>query len=543
MIRYLHSTVRIPHIELEEFEEKRKKNLISPDELDILARLSHNGYRLHLLIAIYTVYSLKNIYFVYSWFHIHDRWEPANDVQKFEDHLRLCCIHTNCSIPLAGSRDVADGLSMLPLIENCYPKLASFYPPNKSIGNYGAFMFPIAAFSTILVGIIIPLYCIYHPTKFEFILFAVAPNDVIQTTLARLKNHQEAFAYSIQNFCRITLEKKWRRGLETNHPLLVIQPPVQDQDRAVEQLNYQLDCLPSVRSYWWRESLAKFFTFGTLVSLGITLFLCAVIMTSIELGIREKEAYLLSCSKEVREANCSIWADGIAETDRVSPGLDILGVNNWSLYSLFESLSLVLSLACTILWLISYLYIIILEVNYWLAEIKFQVLIATEIIELNGHPNNSGSSDAQSFFDMSIVRKEFIANTNLISTAFLINNHIAGSDLTPKIKRQQFVLSLMKAKKCDRNSIVEYLSKTYINLSLLNDYPRHLKAVAPILLITVYGINYGILLMSLWFSKGVRDFVLVPQITCLIAWLFTNVPLLLVSSFHARVSFRPNLRR
>lgn len=187
-----------------------------------------------------------------------------------------------------------------------------------------------------------------------------------------------------------------RRMQETNNveriTTVICQDPLVDsiarntyfRNKSAQQISQSIEnCLPSLRSDWWRPKLARLFVHSFVHSIfgisGVGLFSFGYIEYRRWAKINQLKDY----QHQMEQSNCHIWMEDVKSFDSqraIKVGeLDL----TWSPYAIFETATLNYLAGFSIAALFAHYWLFSREVALWLAELRMFIVASLLVIRLN----------------------------------------------------------------------------------------------------------------------------------------------------------------
>lgn len=519
--------------------------------------------------VIFTIYFIKNNFVVISSFLAFDHYDPSRSLEEityssagggqYKPRYRFGCIETNCT-RLTNDSSLAQDLSFIPLITVCEPRLNIFYAPSAYLDSFGLLLLTTVSFQVFVLGAGVAIMQYYFPLSCESLMFILAPTLIVNKIRNRLKILFVTLDKSFKNFKSIAADRRLDGGLCAHHSrdrfrsfrYQIERPSIYHTDSDLENEELVEDCIPVIRSNWWRAKLVRLFMHSIVAIYSTVTAIASILFIYIYIMLMKKRAFLKEVADSMAEQNCFIWHPSSSQDRSIEYiNLDPAGAK-WTLYSLVET-SVIVSppLIMMSATLVSF-YVTTCELACWLEEVKLQIQLAIETGRLQGamlrEPNNIKPSRAEvtTKFDLNMIRRKFKENTYLnsisrVTTKPMERRSIANAPnkavvrtLDAKMAQQEFVLdSLATSRWNAQESYAEMIKKVYISFRLIVDlvscYSPHVVNSVIVSLI----MNYGFAIIALWYSRQIRNFNLEPITLVLCAWIFSAILILLAAKFHA----------
>lgn len=440
------------------YDEKslRKFRLQNEDERRIFARYSDSR-----LIKLHSAYVFLTLVLVMTSLYVsHKRMYVVNhndlskslkysaqtsakvlnsDTSTFEfvnisRAYKFGCLLTNCT-QLRGGHSLVEDLSKLPLYTLCYPKWSYLMPPLQDLGRPEAFKLSIMSLALFCFCCTLILVQLFDPKGDQTVLFLLTPSSFMHslarqtraivlemsTSLIHLKWHMinrlnekkvkkgQLDAIETDMLQQLKFKFKERRDIERIYHLMYetnIQIDNRNQSKHDELNSYVDDCIPIVRTEWWRALLLRSNLFGNVfLTIVISLILGVTYVELHQLGIDvHNKQFLNQVASRLNSSNCRVWArelkyfgqDTSSALEQrpyvyIKPEMVPL---KWGWYSV------IVATTCYILPMISAFPLALSncmtwwEVYNWYYEIRYQIaltldiLIFERVLKNPRHPNH-----------------------------------------------------------------------------------------------------------------------------------------------------------
>lgn len=615
--RCLFVLARYPVFQAEYIDRSINKPTTSREDLQSYNESSNRRgrFRTILLVLVYVVYSIKNsivpirTLLLFDHYNLESNIELVGGKTSPEQWLRSSCLVTNCT-RLSKNRSLAEDLSKLPIFHLCTPYLDKIYSPITKLDALGLLLYATSTFSLLLLGSWVPVQQLLYPTSNETIMFITAPEATTRTMRVKARELLVELFVSNDNFCLNSTEKrnnfstkrrlidrasvrnrsngynpvtKTQNGpkrvtLDSDKPLGI---PVDSWVcRVSGKTNEQFeriadDCLPTIRSNWWRHLTAQAFCQVLALTLATYATATVFVIALIQKKIYEKQDLLNEFANEIRQQNCLILANfkrynnddlhGFIMGDEIQLSqLDL----SWTGLALFQTGVLNLLPLFTVAIMFTYYFILICELICWINEIRLYLIASLVVAQYFDSKHNDKPIDSlqghvkfsklkckhineTEFKWFMFIRKATYPNSKLFS--FSLHN----SQTNDALRIHQFWSELQSGKCLGDNdncvnwtigqnssqmsqyteTDIENLEKVYINFRL---FVEHIRGCTPglmrILIIICYLLDYGSTLIAVGLSRRVRDFKKEPMVVVTVTLIVSNFFIIMAANFHANVS-------
>lgn len=561
--------IRYPCIRLETIGRNIASLVTSRYEFNEYLHISSN--RSLALIVIFSIYylilSIKTGFVPIYILSFYNHRSPADSFEKINSNsYKFNCITSNCS-RLSKESQLFDDFTKIPMFAICNQKVNAFYAPiTDGIGPVGLLIHYTFALFALMAGFILPLVLVITPNENESIMFVVAPEVTVQLVLNRGRKLLSDLSNSYIQYGSIWIYRMMRvqekylidisKHRQTNAPISAHKlhfDPKSYLERVLktsslgsnlndELSEYVRDCLPLIRSDWWRYRsafvycLASFLLLSGLFSYG---FLCTLYF---QFNIGFKKDLLREFSIEMSNQRCALWTD-----DENIIDLKHTDILEWSFYSMVENISAIIGLFCNISTIITYYYLSHCELNCWLMELRTELTVAIEFIRFRdllikeNRPSQTNKS-ATIKLKSDIIRqrcKEMID----VYLVFLIQKPMSRkrgpskSKLDSKIACQEFAIDVLSNEQSlDVDSLVDLLEKLYISMRLFVDLVDEYSKNIALMVILINILEYTMAIGIVYISRQLTNFIFWPVF--FVSYGLTGLALIISipSNFHANVS-------
>lgn len=325
------------------------------------------------------------------------------------------------------------------------------------------------------------------------------------------------------------------------------------------QYSYVFDCLPINTTQWWHKQLVS----NYVIMLNELLFSCAglnvIYHFYLYLVINSEYREMYSSYDEfVRSNGCALWTND--DKNKTVKIIDF--VRQWNSYHTFEA-TLILVIPCFILAItVASFYLMIIHIKICFYELKMQLKLAMEYSRLSHVLDCSDETERQldnqvkqsSRYLMKTIRNETIRRIHFkyhiiwLKRLDRINYHTKNrieskTELDSRLAYQEFILDFLDqlARLSTPESwlslqlriYIELLEKIQLNYWYFAEYLRQFDAVLSTVLLYCCIINFGFSLISVYFYRRIKDFVVLPLIMTMIATGTINGMIGWVSTVHS----------
>lgn len=533
---FTHAYFKIPSVDKKFVIEQVAVESTPPNELREFERISSNNIKwILILICCNIAFVFKTgvtMRALHSVINYHDHEGTIKYLGK--DLHQFSCVITNCTSIMEG-HSLAQDLGAMPLFSICFPFLSKINVPIVLMEDFGMLTFALSAFGVLLTGVLIPALQILSPRSADTIMFLPTPIVVTRMTRDRVIEYLGQVSESYSNF--IKLGVSWCRRIDIDSRARCRMGLATEQSyEARMSSEYLDDCMPLVRSSWWRQKLAKIMFFNNILfsSFNFSLILVVVFYINYRGGCKQK--LIKQMSWRIQELGCGVWE--AEDTNREL--IDFVKVANhgfiWPIYSWIEtSIVLVAPVLCVAMF-VGYIVAVTVELNCWLGELQYQLLLAIEIIEISQLPSFerlNGKNELKTLL-MSELRHEFIKKADVLFISQLRRHELVGLDLKSRVARQKYLLSLVEENKIHARTEMEIITKTYVNLRL---FILNVSLPTPIIstiIMGAYFLNFGSVIIALLMSRSTKDFTTEQAVVIAFSWMVSNLYVFICANFHAK---------
>ena len=368
------------------------------------------------------------------------------------------------------------------------------------------------------------------------------------------------------------------------------------RDKTAGQFEQMVNnCLPLIRSYWWRTHVAVNFAwiivwFGSfIICVGVGAF------SYLQWRISNKVELLRAFAKHMRSNNCSLWTTDTTQHEGSSLipieaiiQLDQLDIR-WNWYSLIETLGINFLPGMSITLVFSYYGVILCEIAVWLAEVRLNLLATLVVARFSLGENAHLTSEKMppalrrtiksqleaklslhesgGFFKTSnlkrILKEETYFSCGFVLSSFSADGpatnspNNANSASTTKT-RYGFINSIrndrrhqtfLVARALEQNQLasirdtdyyhmsnIEMMEQIHVNFRLFVERIHQLTQITIILLSMSYLLNYGLLLIGTLYGQSSGLLNSEPIFSVCFGWSLSSFLIFLAANFHANVS-------
>ena len=603
---------------------------IEPADLQTFqANCSTRGHRArNVLIAAYTLYALKTFYAAWECYELMDPNQLESGLGQANESSaaikNFACLATNCS-RLSTDGKLASDLTRLPLFGLCFPRLNSIYNPISSLDSLSILVYSFMAFGTLLLGAFIPLLQNFFRTGNELFMFDVAPGATTELMRERARGLLWDLSVSMDNFLlgvvafnrrrRAILlsltgdaerDLSYRSGYQ--RPANKSSEPVGIRYRASRSTNRVSyagqqsangaergldlaanDCLPAVRSDWWRQQIVCVFFRTTIFSMAGFFSGCVLIFTYLNVRVARKRGLLAVFAQTMAADNCSIWIMRPGTSgDPYAPAGDPIHLDlvdlSWGWYAILETIWVNLLPGSSTAILFACYDRFIGEAACWLSELKLHLIGSMAKLDYERLVRQRFPSLAEQLDQLTwsaqltshkSLKRRFMEETRTLSNLFV--SRIDTSPLGPPGERCRPHIDLINASSVDKirarilaaellwgahrgsqsepdcgdrsgsrsnkefslrghlEARYEALEAVYVNFRLYVDYIHSYSPDLTLIMINTYIFNYGLVFIAVFLHRHFEDFKTEPLFVVASGWTVANFLILLASNLTAKV--------
>lgn len=513
--------------------------------------------------------------------------------------FKFACLVTNCT-QLSSENPLGLDMSRLPHFKLCVPYLSRYYNSVILVDPMALLTFTTVAFGVILVSVIHPLWNLISPFQKHMLMFYVAPTIVTNVLQRDLRYHLEELNLSWSNFvndwqCRSNLihdnqppNTRYRDQINdlsesfesyrlthrtdrtlcsarsnylasssnlSHSPVIYTDDSFRPIDRNKVDQDYLDECLPAIRTDWWRFRIARAFLLVSSLATTIAFSCFSLLFKFLDRRADMSKALYKQFSREMDRTGCKIWADPGGEGQIVTVDLTDQDIewNFWTGIDLFLNYLLTFCFAI----LVTNLWIDLLDLQCWLHEIldfcKFSLQMVHDI-DLHYNINaarfthrdsrevakipdgNRYSSNSLSSVCTGKIRKDFMRRSCV--GLYYWNEKCTDYKVIDSIQ-------CLLEDPMDIDGITEFvyetLEKYYLSLRLFLTYMDKQERVLIIVALISYPLNYGAALLCVVHVRQTNSFGIEPIMIISVGMLIANVFILVPSHFNAKVSNDPHI--
>ena len=437
----LASILRFPIIDYKEIEAKIVHPGDPSDEVSEYLAVSTKRSG-GISLAILTYFSLFVVRYAYSFIHLGSVSGSLNYVLE-RNIVEYACLATNCSrLSTAGS--LKQQLLGLPTCVICHSKWISFFwSPYVNLVPLSVLLNCICCLYMVAANVCLPLSQISLKAGSELMMFIVAPKITSRMFLDKIRNIKLTIEASIINYkqfqdpsFKIKLIQH-KATFANERTAMRREWPVVDMINKENQLNicneYFEDCLPAVRTEWWRLKAASIHYYLQCLFLFLQVSVGGFIVVHLERYVDLVYQMILEFSQYMRSVGCTIWLrDDPAKRPIDLDQVDIFW-NSFSLPDVLIAVTLTVNLIGAIFFS---MYIIMCELITWRRELIRHIMLSIEFTRLMdcitlGSQAKITSFGAHTKYRMAHMRDQFISDTSyglfyMITKNLGSHNHQVG---------------------------------------------------------------------------------------------------------------------
>lgn len=499
-----------------------------------------------ILISYYALYSLKSAYYIHFTLNSIDHYNLESNIKpvtdgKLSNFITYSCLISNCSQLTEDSNNFAKDLWTLPIFSLCNQYIRSYYTPLVNLGSVGL-MTNMFIVYFIFYGSFIPIKQLISPIGNETLMFILAPNITRNQLKEKLKEIKSMFEFSKSmantRNCQSIKLNVFREPIDSSHD-----DGEDDEDNDVTDYcqvseEYIEDCLPAVRSDWWRHQMASIFCRV------FVFFIIFEVIIGVWFVIFERH-YIIwltntmhKYSTHMNKTKCSIWKQpDHLETFHFSISSAIHLENfdfKWNLYGACEMVPVIFLPCIAIGTVLTVNYVINCELSCWLNEIRRNMLFAIEVARIKSMKpsrlpdwtiqRRDSIKQTTNSCGMAEMRCRFIEDTYFrwcffkLKPLARINRHSPGSGC-PLLGQPHS----LKVESCiayeqladqfyaieDTNATVALtvmLDKLFINFRLFMDLTNHCSENVASFVLISNMLAYGLTIICVYLNRKIYDF-------------------------------------
>lgn len=535
-------TCRYPSVELNKFKAQKDEKYLQNFE-----RISSHKYGVYSLIQIILAFiaAVRYIYKPIATLSLVDHYNPSQSIRYIGNGtFEFACLSTNCTYFTKG--DSSFDILELPLSSLCRPELDVIFPSVDPTGYPGLMLSSILALTVFLLNTF-ALVNFLKPKSTEFLLFITNPHSVIKLmVLPRIKKILSEYSESYMNFqgnflfgCKFD---RSNRLLKSN---VLSDLSFNNEKSRFSRLEVK-EFVPNYRTIWWQNHMVTIATFIFIRQIIVESSMTITFLLWIVHRIDRRNDINSSFNVKMIQNSCSIWLTDELENQRTPIHLreDISLMDFAQELSGWLDAAILIYCFTSINHLFSYTELSWYELSFWMNDLHQSMLLAIEVGEMT---NSSGVClyDINAGDFLAQLRGMFRENNSLsnilklrIKNLSLEGQRLKGQ-LGQKITNQMLIVKYMEAHsrlELDRRFQVELMERMYVELRLyVEQFGQHNINLTS-LLIYSYAANYAIVVLIIIADRMVRNCTLILLICLALAWTFSLVNLIAVSTLHAKVS-------
>lgn len=447
---------------------------------------------------------------------------------------RFDCIHTNCTLA-ASNAVLSNTFNSLPIFTICQPQLKPYFNPLIGVHPHGIIVHCTWTFLLSFLGFITPIFLHFKPQSSDMFLFTAAPQNYRLKLLAKVRHLVQQTSLSQKNYLEFLLYKNERKQTVRFNRV---------EGLALDQINRQQfdsdkfalfadDCLPLVRTEWWRLTMAK--QIFTLILVMMYCFYVIYVGGTIDMDVRINLLHdeLLMLLNVTKSNGCSIWVDG---EDGFDMDMIARAMPNWNLVTLIETIIVVTPIFIIVSINSVYLAISLKEITAWIAELLDRIRIVSAIVDwcvenldMDENPTKAQATCAI-FSGLKELRKQTLEPWYSIRfSRKLIYGFNEG-----KIYDELVVYNLMNSCCNSKQTHIESMTKILISIRLLDDYARQSSKDLSFIMAYLYVINYGCILILVFVNIKFGNMSLLPLVFGFAAASSINILIIIASNIQAQ---------
>lgn len=459
---------------------------------------------------------------------------------------RFDCITTNCSMHKL-NHALTNGFSTMPVFTICQPQLKPYFNPLIGVHSHGIIVHFIWTYLMSLMGLMLPIFLHYRPQSSDLLMFVAAPNSYRFRLISKVELLVSQISLSQVNYLKILLDKGIikERGVRLNFSWdqIALGPPEEDpnkerlvlQSSEQETTNFIDDCLPLVKTEWWRLIVARQIFALTCFTLYYCFFIYIGGMIDMQIRMNSLSRQLISLLDMTQKSGCSLWLFG---EDKFDMDLIYNAVPSWNLITLVETI-VVATPIFTVLSVTSiHLLISLKEISAWVAEVLDQTRVAIGIIECRRANEFEVDVDEKRTQSVSATFSELKElHKKAVETWFGVRfsrQFIRRCLNENKIANDLIVYNLMSSCCSGKRSHVEIMKKILISIRMLNEHVQQSSKDLSFILAYLYIVNYGCIIILVFVNKKFDNANLLPLVFVFGAASLINILTIIASNIQAQ---------
>lgn len=540
---------------------------------------------------------------------------------------QFSCLATNCTRLSADDTPLLLDLSKLPYFKLCTPNLSKYYNYINIVDPLALLTFTSIAFGVVLLATMLPVWHLLAPFPHLTLMFVIAPKAVTNALHVHLRHLLDDLNGSWANFvlntssnssmgiintpssstyvdrllgtccaqrrldnykeefirrCSLLMDQK----LALNELTATKNGNGNDDDVANQQLRnkapqgrrrvrleqgYLDDCLPAIRTEWWRTLLSRMYVNSFLLNAFVIFTTFFGVLHFLVHRAEKMQDLYKSFANQVDHMGCKLWLaatrgykpQAVGSDDYDRDRLIVVDLHHLlnADYSVVDVVDRVASnlIVFTIVMIFTYYWIEQMELWCWLYEVRNSCQCMVKLLHniderhnVNfGHNfSNDGpklikripeldcddnlNDESLSSISIKITRNKFMqaSNLGLLFTSNL--SHETQLEITDTIE------SLVDESAENVDDMIKFqyetLEKCYLNLRLFLIYINEQNQILSVVAAISYPLNYGMAIICITHVRQTNSFGVEPVILMAAGMLIANFLILIPSSFNAKVS-------
>lgn len=486
------------------------------------------------------------------------RYNNSNNVL-----YKFACLSTNCT-RLSPDNVLYYDMSRLPLFKLCAPYLSKYYGSINLVDPVTQSTYTTVVFGVVLIGTVLPIWNFIRPFQHSLLMFMVAPITTTNTLQSQLKNLLADLNDSWCNFMQDTTSMRRLEPTPERADYIDCYPSRHDRGSKSSFLSgsssthlynptsirnkvlqdYLDECLPAIRTDWWRLMATRSLILVSIGSISLTLSAYHFVLAFVEHRADRMRILYREFAREMGRTGCKLWSQ---YEPKVAIDLANQG-NQWSVLTELDRL-LAYVLVFALSMLLTYFWLNQMELQCWLHEILDSCGLSVRLLYVI---DEKYSVNLRRHFakDLCIKRipEEYFQESpssaciNIIRKEFMRSNRFDfyhKSDHSAESKALGTIEYLI-ADHHDIDDIVrfeyEILEKYYLSTRLFFFYMKEQKKILAVVIVASYSLNYGLAFICIYNSTQTNNFGFESFMLILVGMVIANVLIIIPSNFNAKVS-------
>lgn len=406
---------------------------------------------------------------------------------------------TNCS-HLSNDGSLEEDFFLLPQVNICFERWRYYLPSLVDANGIGRFIMAIIGVGVLIVTGIPSLAQLICPIGDDTIMFSITFQyhkrllakkirgyliDILSSTLNYRANLMEKI-FDRSDMSKREIDKMMSRKFNIQRESrLAIMASYRHQDILKDHGDlddYIRDCLPIVRTEWWRKHLHH--TFSLIGHIFPYALLVGQILSSLNVAMLKfrSQFVLTHIAQTIRSNGCAIWYDdsnllGSYEAKRIID-LDSLSLGNSIVGGTMIGYAVTISLSC-MFFVLCEMYVLVVELLNWTIELKTETEFTLEYARIKAsnickYPITN--LEPKTKVVLSDIQRAFIQSykpnyVRLLDSIEKKTFFSSASRLNRKMFMQRLALKQLTIQNdSSHDSLIELKEKLYIKFRLLCDF-------------------------------------------------------------------------